>query len=197
MNRFLGLLKVFLFIGLRGGQKKMKQKPLCWSLLWRLNYCLFQIFSKLKTFFVCFFKCKNHSWFPLMSWYMQWKATLSKTCWKYSAGNQMRAAIDICETWEMSTLVWQFDLSRHALSFSLTSLNILVIHHMLENNSEVLAWENLISHVWSVSWNTGCSVFLTLLWLGAVRSDLKFHTLAFLHVKSLRSLGFAMESCAI
>lgn len=82
-----------------------------------------------------------------MSWYKQWKVTLSKTRWIYSAGNQMRAGTVICETWKMSTSLWQFDLSRHALSFSLTSLKILVILHMLENNSEVLAWENLISHV--------------------------------------------------
>lgn len=129
-----------------------------------------------------------------MSWYMQWKVTLSNKCWKYSAGNQMRTAIDICETWEMTILVWQFDLSRRALSFSLTSLKILVIHHMLESNSEVLAWEDLISHKWSVSWDTVWSVFLTLLWLGAVRPDLKCHTLVFLHVKGLRSSGFAMKA---
>lgn len=124
-----------------------------------------------------------------MSWYKQWKVTLSKTRWIYSAGNQMRAGTVICETWKMSTSLWQFDLSRHALSFSLTSLKILVILHMLENNSEVLAWENLISHMWSVSWNTGCSVFLILLWLGAVRSDLKFHTLAYSPCKESHILG--------
>lgn len=58
MNRFVDLVKVFLFIGWSSGQKKMKQKPLCWSLLWDLNYCLFQIFSKLKYFLLFFFMQK-------------------------------------------------------------------------------------------------------------------------------------------
>lgn len=188
------MLKVFLVIGLSGGRKKTKQKPLCWSLLWKLSYCLIQMFSKLKSWF---FKCKNRSCFPLISWCMQWKAALFKDMLEIKRRESNGSGNRYLQGLEISPLVWQFDLSRHALIFLLTLPKILVVHHVLEHNSEVFSWEDCISHMWSISWNTGYAVFLTLLWLGAVRSDLKFHALTFLHVKNLSSFGFAMESCAM
>lgn len=145
---FIDLLKVFLFAGLRRGGKKQTKQTFCWSLLWKLSYCLLQIFLK-SCFF--FFVSKILSYFNGVK-----RSTFKKTHWKLSAGNKMGAVVFArLGDKHVDTTVWL----KQACSNFLTPLRILITYQVREHNSEVFSWENFIFYIWSVSWNTGCAVF--------------------------------------
>lgn len=142
---FIDLLKVFLFAGLRRGEKEHKTNPL----LITLTDSQLTAFSKCSQVWSPDFWCKKLSYFKL-------KNTVKKSTFK-NTGNEVQESNESSSRYFArpggGTLLWPFDSSRHTPI--LTPVRILVIHSVLKPHSEALSWED-----WSTSWNTGCAVLL-------------------------------------
>lgn len=166
------MLKVFLLISLRSGGEENK-----------IPFCDHSYGSSVTAFSRCLQSCLFFlMWKPfLLSFSKLMYAEKSHTVkvmleikHRESNGSSKR----YLQCLEISTLVWQFDVGMTMLQFFLNSPENPGIPSQI-----LLVGKTLFPSCEAFFWNTGFAGFLTLFWLGAVRSDLKFHALTFLHVK--------------
>lgn len=182
---FIDLLKVFLFASLRRGEKEHKTSPL----LIVLMDAQLTAFSKYSLIWSPVFWCKKLSYFKLI-------ITVKNSTFK-NTGNEMQESNGSSSRYFVrlgdGTLLWPFDLRRHAPIW--TPVRILVIHSVLEHNSEVFSWEDCFPHLkhFLIHW-VCCSCTVVIgsheVWPEGSCSGLT-------PCKESQIPGFAMESCAI